>query len=135
MVKGKVGMLKQPWRQFTSPRADDEYVAMVTYFLLHRFRDMPRFNLYTKRVQRQLAESAGLVGYALGAKPWRKRFWTLSVWQDGRSLRQFVHSGIHSGVMVVLQEDMADFSNREWTVRGSNVPPAWETALEHLAID
>ena len=56
-------MLKQPWRRFRSPQADDECLAMVTYFLLKRFRDMPRFNLYTKRVQRQLAESGGLLGY------------------------------------------------------------------------
>ena len=125
-------MLKQPWRLIRSPQADDEYVAMVTYFFLKRFRGLPRFNLYTKRVQRQLAESDGLIGYALGARPWRKQFWTLSVWEDEKALRQFVHSGIHSGVMIVLQEDMADFRNRQWTVRGSHVPPAWEAALEQL---
>ena len=128
-------MLKQPWRRFRSPQTDDECLAMVTYFLLKRFRDMPRFNLYTKRVQRQLAESGGLLGYAVGAKPWRKQFWTLSVWEDERALRKFVHSGIHKGVMIVLQDDMADFANRAWTVRGSHVPPAWETALKHLASD
>ena len=128
-------MLKQPWRRFRSPQANDEYLAMVTYFLLKRFRDMPRFNLYSKRVQRQLAESGGLLGYAVGAKPWRKQFWTLSVWEDERALREFVHSGIHKGVMIVLQDDMADFANRAWTVRGSHVPPAWETAFKHLAND
>ena len=125
-------MLKKPWQQFRSPRADTEYLAMVTYFLLKRFRGMPRFNLYKKRVQRQLTESGGLLGYALGAKPWRKRFWTLSVWEDEKALRQFVHRGIHSGVMIVLQENMADFRNRKWTVRGSHVPPAWEAALAQL---
>ena len=125
-------MLKQPWKQFRSPQADGEYLAMVTYFLLKRFRGMPRFNLYTNRVRRQLAESAGLVGYALGAKPWRKQFWTLSVWEDEKALRQFVHSGIHSGVMIVLQEDMADFRNCQWNVRGSNAPPTWDAALEQL---
>ena len=108
------------------------YLLYVTYFLLKRFRGMPRFNLYTKRVQRQLAESGGLLGYALGAKPWRKQFWTLSVWEDEKALRQFVHSGIHSGVMIVLQEDMADFGNREWIVRDSQLPPAWGVALEQL---
>ncbi len=125
-------MLKQPWQQFKSPRVDDQYMAMVTYFLLKRFRGMPRFNLYTKRVQRQLAESGGLLGYALGAKPWRKQFWTLSVWEDDKALREFVNTGIHSGVMIVLQEDMADFRNRQWTVPGNHVPPAWEAALEQL---
>ena len=88
-------MLKRPWQQLRSPRADDEYVAMVTYFLLKSFRGMPRFNLYTKRVRRQLAESAGLLGYTLGAKPWRKQFWTLSVWEDEKALRYWEVILIH----------------------------------------
>ena len=103
-----------------------------TYFLLKRFRGMPRFNLYTKRVQRQLEDASGLIGYALGTTPWRKEFWTLSVWEDDKALRRFVHSGIHKGVMIVLQEDMASFGKREWTVRGADVPPDWATALERL---
>ena len=33
-------MLKPPWRQFGSPRADGEYLAMVTYFLLTGISDL-----------------------------------------------------------------------------------------------
>ena len=82
-----------------------------------------------------VAESDGLLGYAVGARPWRKQFWTLSVWEDEGALRRFVHSRFHKGVMIVLQDDMADFANRAWHVRGSQLPPAWETALRHLASD
>ena len=34
--------------------------------------------------------------------------------------------------MIVLQEDMASFGKREWTVQGAAVPPDWATALERL---
>ena len=125
-------MLKRPWQKLQSPREDEEYLAVVTYFLLKRFRGLPRFNLYTGRVQQQLKQTDGLVGHALGAKPWRKQFWTLSVWEDEQALRRFVYSGFHKGVMIVLTDDMADFSTRSWPIEGASVPPAWATALERL---
>ena len=125
-------MLKRPWQRIQSPRGDEEYLAVVTYFLLKGFRGLPRFNLYTGRVQQQLKRTEGLVGYTIGAKPWRKQFWTLSVWENEQTLRRFVYSGFHKGVMIVLKDDMADFSTRSWSIEGDNVPPDWVTALERL---
>jgi hypothetical protein len=49
---------------------------------------------YTSRIPHQLADSEGLIGYALDANVLNRDFWTLSVWQDEESLSRFSSNGI-----------------------------------------
>jgi hypothetical protein len=57
---------------------------------LRSYRDIPAFLLWTLRIRRQLAGTAGVVGYALDAHLLRKTFWTVSAWtgaEGGRGVR------------------------------------------------
>ena len=96
---------------------------------MKRYRTIPRFGGYSRRIQTQLSKARGLIGYSLRANLLKRDFWTLSVWEGKAALMEFVHKGFHSGVMVVLRPDIGATDFIRWQLKGSQVPPAWEEAL------
>lgn len=78
----------------------------------------------------QLDRTPGLVGYSLKAKPLRRDFWTLSVWEGGPALAEFVRAQPHEHVMGALQGDMGATKFVRWKTTGSEVPPRWDDATE-----
>ena len=120
-----------PWGARRPSDPDTEYVALLTYLPLRRFRTLPAFTRFILAVQGQLAGAGGLVGYALRARPFSRRFWTLSVWDDEAALRQFVVAKPHRDIMQSLRGKMGETSFTRWQVRGSDLPLPWEDAMEH----
>jgi hypothetical protein len=57
---------------------------------LNKWRAIPKFMRYTSQIRHQLADSEGLIEYALDANVLNRDFWTLSVWEDEESLSRFV---------------------------------------------
>lgn len=125
-------MLPIPWKSFAAPRDDKEYVALLSFLPLKRYRKMPKFAGLTMETIGQLAKSHGLIGYSLGAELLRKRFWTLSAWEDQQALMDFVEQIPHSRIMQELAPHMGKTQFARWTVRASEIPIPWARALEHL---
>ena len=121
-----------PWKSFASPESDREYTAMVSFLPLNKFRALPRFMLYTRQIQRQLAESEGLIGYSMDANVVGKKVWTLSVWEDAEALRRFVHRTPHDEIMRDLLPDIGRTEFVRWKAKGSSVPPDWGAAKERV---
>ena len=115
-----------PWKSFAPPENDREYSALLTYLPLKRWRAIPKFMRYTSQIQRQLADSEGLIGYALDAKVLSRDFWTLSVWEDEASLRRFVQQNPHEKVMMDLLPHMGQTAFFPFNVDASSIPPDWE---------
>jgi hypothetical protein len=115
-----------PWKSFAAPESDREYTAMLTYLPLNKWRAIPKFMRYTSQIRRQLADSEGLIGYALDANVLKRDFWTLSVWEDEESLKRFVQRNPHSRVMTDLLRDMGQTEFLPFKVDGSSIPPDWE---------
>ena len=118
------------WKHLRSPEPDREYVALLTYLPLKRYRTIPRFLGYARRVEAQLSDTEGIVGYSLRAKILTRDFWTLSVWKSEDTLQAFVHHGFHAGLMAVLLPDMAATRFVRWTIEGRDCPPSWDDALQ-----
>ena len=118
------------WKNLRSPEPAREYVALLTYLPLKKYRTIPRFLGYARRVEAQLSETEGIVGYSVRAKFMRRDFWTLSVWEGEDALQAFVHQGFHSGLMAVLMPDMAATNFVRWKIKGSDCPPSWDDALQ-----
>ena len=118
------------WKSLRPAEPEREYVVLLTYLPLKRYRTIPRFLGYARRVEAQLAETDGIVGYALRAKFTKRDFWTLSVWESEDALQTFVHQGFHSGLMTVLKPDMAATNFVRWTIKGSDCPPSWDDVLQ-----
>ena len=124
-----------PWKLLRPADPDREYLVLLSYLPLRRFRDFPAFAVHDVRVTRQLADARGLVGYSKLGRPWAKRFWTLSAWEDDAALAAFIHAGSHARAMTGMQPRMGPTRFVRWTLLGSALPPAWDDALRRWAAD
>jgi heme-degrading monooxygenase HmoA len=124
-------MVDRPWTTVAPPE-DREYLALVSYLPSKRFRTIPRFLSLAGAVAKQLEGTRGLVGFAFRAKILSRKFYTLSVWDDERALEEFVRREPHRGTMRTLGPHVAETKFARWTVRGPEVPPTWDKAMEVL---
>ncbi|SPF43715.1 putative integron gene cassette protein [Syntrophobacter sp. SbD1] len=121
-----------PWTTFRQPDGDREYLVLLTELPLRWFRDLPGFFGHTLRIQSQLRSTSGVIGYSLLARVFRKRFWTLSVWEDEAALKAFVAQAPHLTAMRSLRGKMMNTRFIRWRIRGSEYPPKWPEALGRL---
>lgn len=118
-----------PWRGFGAPSAEREYVALLSYLPLKSIWRVPAFMIYTGRIMKQLASAEGLTGYSLLARPFAKKFWTLSAWESDAALHAFVHNPPHQRIMAALAPHMETTKFIRWKVKGAVLPLKWEAAL------
>jgi len=119
-----------PWTSSRTSDPDCEYLVLLTYLPLRRFRTLPAFFRLILAIQRQLAGTAGLVGYTLRARPFSLRFWTLSAWDSEDALKGFVAAQPHRDTMRKLRGKMGETSFTRWSVSGFDLPPTWGAALK-----
>lgn len=124
-----------PWTSSRTADPDGEYLVLLTYLPLRRFRTLPAFFRLILAIQRQLAGTAGLVGYTLRGRPFSRRFWTLSVWDSEDALKGFVVAQPHRDTIRKLRGKMGETSFTRWPVSGSDLPPTWRAALKRGAGD
>jgi len=122
-----------PWTSFAGRAPDREYVVLLSYLPLRRLSSTPAFLLAVQRVRGQLARSAGLVGYSLRARPLRREYWTLSVWESERALLAFVRTEPHSGLMSSLRGRMGATSFVRWRLAGADPVPTWDDAMRRAS--
>jgi heme-degrading monooxygenase HmoA len=118
-----------PWKTFRAPEPGREYLALLSELPLRSFLSFPEFLSRSFKIEAQLKDTPGLIGYSLLAQPFQKHFWTLSVWEDDAALRKFVERSPHGETMTAMQGKMGQTSFHRWTLRGEEYPPEWEAAL------
>jgi len=123
-----------PWSVRRLPDPGREYLVLLSFLPLRRFRDFPAFVRHDARITRQLSGARGLIGYSKLGRPWVKRFWTLSAWEDEAALAAFIHAGPHVRAMSELRPRMGPTRFVRWTLPGAALPPTWDDALRRWAI-
>jgi hypothetical protein len=121
------------WKTFVVAESGREYLALLTYLPLNKFRALPKFLKYNSQIERQLSASAGLIGYSQRAKLLGLKFWTLSVWESEDALMDFVYRIPHSDIMQSLAPHMGQTKFFRWKVKGAEVPPRWDEADKRAA--
>jgi hypothetical protein len=122
-----------PWTWMSDLESGRAYLHLLTFFHLRSVLGTVEFFRMTSRITAQLqAAPPGLVGYAFKAEPLGRRYWTLSVWKDARSLMGFVREPPHRLAMEQLAPKMRTFDSVRWTDTGSG-PPSWDDALRRVA--
>jgi hypothetical protein len=122
-----------PWHALRHADPEQEYLVLLSFLPLRRFRDLPAFVRHDARITRQLGDARGLIGYSKLARPWVTRFWTLSAWENEAALASFVQAGPHLRAMTELVPRMGPTRFVRWTLRGSGLPPTWNDALRRWA--
>lgn len=121
-----------PWIALQAPLSDKQYLALVSYLPLRQYWALPKFFRFTLHIRTQLKQTPGLVGYSLDAALFRKRFWTLSVWETQRALDAFVHHAPHSDVMKALAPHMGKTQFAQWPVGAREIPLRWSSAKARI---
>jgi hypothetical protein len=121
--------MDMPWKDLAPAERAREYFALLSYLPLRSYSKIPLFFKFTLQIQRQLRETPGAIGYSLRAKPFGRKFWTLSVWESERALMDFVSKLPHGEVMRALSPHMGATKFNNWKLLGSAIPPHWNDAI------
>jgi len=124
-------MPSNPWVTIRKPEPGREYIALLSFLPLKRLSALLEFLGYVRRIQAQLKQTPGVVGYSLYARPFQMKFWTLSVWESEAALMDFVDERPHSDVMTALQGKMGETRFIQWKMVGLQYPPSWHDAFKH----
>ncbi len=121
----KLGAIVAPAPQGTNV----EWTA--TILPIRRYRDIPAFLSLSMKIAKQAKRAKGSVRYALKTDMPKKRFWTVSVWQDRASMRAFVQAEPHATAVKKFAGWAADGAAfAEWT--GPDKKVDWKEVLEKL---
>jgi hypothetical protein len=121
-----------PWKVLRPVQPDRDYLVLLSFLPLRRFRDFLAFARHDLRITRQLQTAPGLVGYSKLGRPWAKRFWTLSAWEDEAALAVFIGTDPHARAMTELIPRMGATRFVRWTLPGRALPPTWDDALRRF---
>lgn len=110
------------WQSFAEPEPESELVGVLGRLRPGKYRTVPRVMWNSRRIESQLAESDGLVGYALRAELLRRRFRAVAVWEDEASLQDFVETDPHAGIRKALRDAMEEGRFETFDVEGGEVP-------------
>jgi quinol monooxygenase YgiN len=129
-MMGRMPAMDSPWIKFAAPDRNREYLALLSYLPLNKYRAIPAFLNFTFQIQKQLRSTPGIMGYSLRAKPLSRNFWTLSVWADEQTLMDFVAKVPHGQAMRAMMPHMGPTKFTKWKVSGSALPLRWEEAMQ-----
>jgi hypothetical protein len=121
-------MKPNKWKSVSNPVSEKEYLALLSYLPLKKYTKIPAVVKYSAQIEKQLQETKGLIGFAFQAELLKKQFWTLSVWENGDALNEFIGNLPHSEIMIKLSPYMNHPTFTDWKIKGSEVPPDWEEA-------
>ncbi len=128
-------MAETPWISpfKITPEPDKDYIAVITYLPITSYFKFPEFFRDVRTVQEQIHKAHGVIGFKMRADILSKKTYTLSVWEDAKSLKNFMTSGAHGEVMAKNPDYLG--SDRKFAtvfLKGSEYPPSWNWALENL---
>jgi hypothetical protein len=109
------------------------YLVPASHLPLKRICFTVRFFWGVSAVRKQLSTADGLVGDTLRARPLARDYWTLSVWQDDRALREFMRTPPHVQLIASLKPSMGPTKFVTWKISPADGRPSMADALEHLA--
>ena len=115
-----------PWTTVGTADPDTQVTVMASRLPLRHYRHIPGFLRWTLRIRRQLADSPGLVGYALDAQLLRKTFWTVSAWTGGPALRSFNAADPHGRAVEAIRAQMEPSTFVVWTIPARDLPVGWD---------
>jgi quinol monooxygenase YgiN len=115
------------------PDDDTDLHVLTSMLPLRRFRDIPRFLRWTRKIRKQLATADGCAGYSLNARLLGKTFYTLSAWCDAEAMNRFVRSGQHAAMLADMAGRLGEPTFVESSAPNRALPLDWPSAKQRLA--
>lgn len=124
--------MKTPWKKLQDLDPDREYVAVATDVTPRSRRSTGRLFVGAQKATRQIVEAPGCLGVATLARPLRKQYRTISLWESEEAVAAFARSGDHGALMRDLGPELASSASVHWTMKGSEGRPTWSDAFSRL---
>jgi hypothetical protein len=124
--------MKSPWKSLGRIEPDRTYVVLASSIPPAKLSSTWSLFRGASMVRKQLANTEGVVGFSLLARPLRKQYATLSVWIDDGALTVFTGQSPHRELMADLSPKMGPTKFVRWTIAGSEGRPSWGDALRRL---
>ena len=124
--------MKSPWKSVQPIDADREYIGVVTELVPKSMRSTGRLFRGARQAGEQIARSEGIVGFATLARPVRKQYRTISLWESEAHVDAFARSGDHHQLVRDLAPELAMVTSTRWRVSGSDGRPRWKQAEDLL---
>ena len=124
--------MKSPWKSLKPLDAGHEYVVLASSIPPLRRSSTMRLFRGATAVRKQLEGTDGLVGFSLLARPLRKQYATLSIWDDEAALAAFAGGAPHQRLTDDLAPEMGPTQFVRWTMTGSEGRPTWADAFRRL---
>lgn len=105
-------------------------LVSVTRLRVRSLRYLPEFLWYTFRSRAQVERASGFCGGRLLVDS-RLTFWTLTAWDNERSMKAFRGAGAHSRVMPKLFRWCDEAAYAHW-LAADDIVPDWRDAHAHL---
>ncbi|MFD6414801.1 DUF3291 domain-containing protein [Streptomyces sp. NPDC060194] len=121
-----------PWFTPHRPDPEAELYVMASRFETRTLTGALRFLLGTPGILRQLRSAPGAHGAALRARPFRRTFLTLSVWESRDALHRFAGSGTHRATARRLAPLMRASAFTHWSAPADALPLSWGEATRQL---
>ncbi|MDJ0787450.1 MAG: hypothetical protein QNK05_11625 [Myxococcota bacterium] len=112
---------------------DQRVVVALTYAVLSD--DRGPFDRYIGYVAEDMDAHAGLVGFSIGKRIFGNDVWTMSVWEDRRSLEDFVESDRHQQAIQAAGSAIVSLKTKQLELPAGEVPLTWERAFALLEVD
>ena len=108
-----------------------EFVCVATFLPLKSWRYLIPFTILSRKVLKQIKNNEGIANYAVKANLSKKKFWTLSIWNDHESLKRFVPEEPHATAIKKFTEWAGEGSAFvEWTSPSKEIN--WSEAMFKL---
>lgn len=104
-------------------------IASITRIKLKNPLKLFKFIAVAPKIMKQAANSPGNLSYT-GRYKGYLTFWTITTWEDEKSMIDFVRSGLHLEVMKQTRYYSDDFSTANWIVDNT---PSWKDGEKILS--
>ncbi|MGW2346700.1 DUF3291 domain-containing protein [Streptomyces sp. NPDC001661] len=121
-----------PWTTPNTPPARVEAHVFASRFETRTLWGALKFFARTPAIWRQVGRAPGAYGATLKAAPLRRTFWTLSVWESPKALREFAVSAPHGGISAGLRGQMKDSTFLTWKASTDELPLDWKDVLSRF---
>lgn len=125
--------MRAPWKTVQPIDGERDYVLVVTELVPRSIRSTGQLFRGARAASAQIATAPGIVGFATSAKPFAKRYETVSLWKDEAAVDVFARSGAHHQLVRDLAPALASTSTSRSRRPGAAGRPTWSQARALLA--
>jgi hypothetical protein len=124
-----------PWKSSQPADLDGEYVAALSQFAWPTHFALANLLSLRARIRDHLGAAHGLLGYSIWSLLRRKRFYTLTVWEDEQALVNFADPIPQQTVGASYRPDEVPAWSIHWRITSDVYPPTWQEAFAKAAAE